>query len=203
RQRGSSSRRPGCGSSRRTCVNWALTGDPVGTPAAARSVWSSSPRWPRSSPRSAPTTPRTPGGTTRTHCSARPTGSPSTTPRSSATRSVPEHPRGPRGLGVGLGEAGHGRMGVEAAGVGHDPQPGPAEGAGLLADLGGRDAERGAVRGDPGEGDHLWTVLVHEGEQLTAAGAPLLLAQLVGSGGGPGDQVGQPDPALAQVGPVL
>src|SRR5690606_5061843 len=50
---------------------------------------------------------------------------------------------------------------------------------------------------------HLWTVLVHEGEQLTAAGAQLLLAQLVGSGGGPGDQVGQPDPALAQVGPVL
>ena len=65
-----------------------------------------------------------------------------------------DHPGRPGRGGVRGGEGGQRLMGVQPAGIRHDPQPSAGQILRLLAAAGLRPAEGDPVRGDPGHGDH-------------------------------------------------
>ena len=89
-------------------------------------------------------------------------------------------------------------MGVEAAGVGEDPDPGAAEGTGLGADGGAGVAEGGAVGGDAGHGQDARAAVGDQGAEALASGAEFGGVELGGLGGGAGDQVGDAQAVAAE-----
>src|SRR5262252_7006582 len=89
-----------------------------------------------------------------------------------------------------LCEGGGQVVGVEAAGVGEDPGVAAAEGGLLQADAGVFDAGDDAVGSDADKGDDGWAPAFDFGFEALAAGAKFVVGELIGAGGGAGDEVG-------------
>jgi hypothetical protein len=90
--------------------------------------------------------------------------------------------------------------GVEATGVGEDPQAGRAQRFLLRADGGARAGERDAVGGHAGHRDETGTVCFGECAEAGAAVAELGAGELGGLRGGAGRDVGDAEAVAGQLG---
>ncbi len=96
----------------------------------------------------------------------------------------------------------HRVVGVQTAGIGHHPQLGPAQQPGLPARQCLSVRESQAIGGDAENRHHLRPDAFDQRGQLHRTRGELGRFQLVGPGGGPGDQIGDAQTAVQQMRPV-